>query len=410
MPERSQGQIAEGLRRTGKLSDDHFDTLLAHAITELDDLSGHSALLLSLAESRPGKAVKQALFYNCNKTSEIAVPCAALLCYLCGKAANCFDPALAGLLKHFGAHVNYFEHSAGLAELTRLTGMTSMEPWEFTLLDDPAHSPVATAVGPASPDESAMANRTEASISPNERTIAERPAEPDLQTTPLSPHGPAMPKGPSPLPPPSSGLAKTFEIESEMRGETIHYIEPDRRVSMQFFWTSGYQIHADTLTTWFYPAEKRSETVTPQQRIDIVARVVAWARRVQNADLQVISAEWMYQQRFLAEIEPIKAEELSLLDSINHLGVFASLAELWRKRTATLAKAGRQKEAIAAFHRGAMWAWRYAAGATSGGEGAALSLERDKLIVELRAALAPVDPGEDPDGRLAREAIGEELA
>src|SRR4051794_12211758 len=35
----------------------------------------------------------------------------------------------------------------------------------------------------------------------------------------------------------ASLLAPSFTIESEMRGETIHYIEPARRTSMMFFWT-----------------------------------------------------------------------------------------------------------------------------------------------------------------------------
>ena len=81
-----------------------------------------------------------------------------------------------------------------------------------------------------------------------------------------------------------------------MRGETIHYIEPDRRTDMQFFWTNGYQIHADTITTWLYPADGRRVPVTPQERIDVVARVVAYAKDVQGVTMQVVAEEWMHAQ------------------------------------------------------------------------------------------------------------------
>jgi hypothetical protein len=400
MPERSQAQIAEGLRRMGQLSPDQIDKLLAHAITELDDVNAHATLLLALAETRPSEPVKQALYYNCNKASDIAVPCAALLCFLAGKATSSFDPALIGLLQKFGLHVNYFDRSAGLEQLRKLTGLDSKEPWDFALIDDPNLPAAGASVTPATPPPSPSA----AAPTPGMREPLEMVIPVAVATSP------ALPVTPPPLPAMASGLARSFDIESEMRGETIHYIEADRRTSMQFFWTRGYQIHADTITSWFYPADKRSLPVTPQQRIDIVGRVVDWARRVQNVKLDVMAEDWMYEQRLKAEIDAIKQQELAVLDSSDQLGVFASLADLWRKRTESLYRAGRIQEAIAAYHRGAMWAWRYAAGATSGGEGAALSRERDNLIRDLRTALGPIDPGDDKDGRLARAAVGESLS
>ena len=93
----------------------------------------------------------------------------------------------------------------------------------------------------------------------------------------------------SPTPPAEAPLlAAEFTIESEMRGETIHYIEPTRRTSMQFFWTQGYEIHADTITSWWHPADRRSTPVTPAEREQVVRRVVEWARRVQGVTLNVI--------------------------------------------------------------------------------------------------------------------------
>jgi hypothetical protein len=92
----------------------------------------------------------------------------------------------------------------------------------------------------------------------------------------------------SPKPDGASLLASEFTIESEMRGETIHYIEPARRTSMHFFWTSGYEVHADTIETWSHPADRQRTPVTPAEREQIVGRVVEWAKRVQGVTLTVI--------------------------------------------------------------------------------------------------------------------------
>ena len=92
--------------------------------------------------------------------------------------------------------------------------------------------------------------------------------------------------GPQPVP--KSLLASEFEIDSEMRGETIHYIEPTRRTQMMFFWTQGYEIHAHTLKTWSHPAGGGNTPVTPEERAQVIRRVVEWARNVQGVTLKVV--------------------------------------------------------------------------------------------------------------------------
>ena len=82
-------------------------------------------------------------------------------------------------------------------------------------------------------------------------------------------------------------LSDTFEVESEMRGETIHYIEPTRRTSMEFYWTRGYVIYANSIKSWFHPADRSSTPVSDAEREQVVRRVVDWAHRVQGVTLEV---------------------------------------------------------------------------------------------------------------------------
>ena len=70
--------------------------------------------------------------------------------------------------------------------------------------------------------------------------------------------------------------------------------------------------------------------------------------------------------------------------AINHIGVAASIAEMYAQRMRVFQRAGNEARAIAAFRLAVDWMDNYASWATSGGEGAALSYERGQF----RAALA----------------------
>jgi hypothetical protein len=94
---------------------------------------------------------------------------------------------------------------------------------------------------------------------------------------------------------------------------------------------------------------------------------------------------------------PDRLEEVEkeMLRSIDHIGVAASIAEIYAQRMRAFQRAGNEPRAIAAFKLAVDWMANYAGSATSGGEGAALSYERD----EFRAALAR-EFGYDPtDGQ-----------
>jgi hypothetical protein len=86
-----------------------------------------------------------------------------------------------------------------------------------------------------------------------------------------------------------------------------------------------------------------------------------------------------------------QAEEV-VLESIDHLGAFGRVAYLYQLRMERLAREGDRDGAIAAFRRSDHWMWVMASGATSGGEGTALSYQ----ATEHRKALVTLlgfDPG-----------------
>ena len=82
--------------------------------------------------------------------------------------------------------------------------------------------------------------------------------------------------------------------------------------------------------------------------------------------------------------DQLTAVEEAMRKKIDHIGVAASIAEMYAKRMRAFQRAGNEPRAIAAFKLAVDWMATYAGWATSGGEGEALSYERDQF----RAALA----------------------
>jgi hypothetical protein len=75
----------------------------------------------------------------------------------------------------------------------------------------------------------------------------------------------------------------------------------------------------------------------------------------------------------------LEALEEEMLRSIPHIGAAASIAEMYAQRMRAFQRAGDEARAIAAFRLAVDWMGSYASSATSGGEGAALSYERDRF-------------------------------
>jgi len=81
--------------------------------------------------------------------------------------------------------------------------------------------------------------------------------------------------------------------------------------------------------------------------------------------------------------DELKDVEEAMCKAIPHIGVAASIAEMYAQRMRAFQRAGNEPRAIAAFKLAVDWMGTYASWATSGGEGVALSYERDQFHAAL---------------------------
>jgi hypothetical protein len=92
----------------------------------------------------------------------------------------------------------------------------------------------------------------------------------------------------------------------------------------------------------------------------------------------------------------LEAAESTIREGCPYIGFAASTAEMYRRRMNRLKAAGDRAGALDAFKRSSDFISYYASMATSGGEGAALSYERDQFRAQLVA-----EYGCDPEARCA---------
>ena len=101
--------------------------------------------------------------------------------------------------------------------------------------------------------------------------------------------------------------------------------------------------------------------------------------------------DWWRAALALEEAGRCEEAERAIREAVPHIGAAASIAEMYARRMRVLQRAGDEPRAIEAFKNAVDWMGTYAGWATSGGEGEALSRERD----DFRAALA-LEFGYDP--------------
>ena len=92
---------------------------------------------------------------------------------------------------------------------------------------------------------------------------------------------------------------------------------------------------------------------------------------------------WWHRALELERQDKFDEAEALLQKSIDHLGCYSQIAYLYELRAARLSAAGAEPGARDAAKRARDWLYQYASAATSGGEGAALSLERDQRVAGL---------------------------
>lgn len=95
---------------------------------------------------------------------------------------------------------------------------------------------------------------------------------------------------------------------------------------------------------------------------------------------------WWQLAKALELADHFDEAEATIRAAIPHLAFAAAIAELYRDRMLRLQASGDAPGARAAFAKSSDWICSYAGFATSGGEGAALSLERDEFLAGLRRA------------------------
>jgi hypothetical protein len=114
-------------------------------------------------------------------------------------------------------------------------------------------------------------------------------------------------------------------------------------------------------------------------------------RDVVFLDDPVEGPAWWQEAVRLERLERLEEAEQCLLRHVQHLGAYSQVAHLHELRGNRLLALGDRDGATAAYERSGEWMDSMAAGATSGGEGAALSLQRDEH--RARLGLTPFPRG-----------------
>lgn len=104
---------------------------------------------------------------------------------------------------------------------------------------------------------------------------------------------------------------------------------------------------------------------------------------------------WWQKARRLEADDKLEAAEAAIRDGVPHLYFASATADLYRLRMLRKKQAGDAAGALAAFEKSESFIYFMASLATSGGEGAALSWERDKFMKQLIAEYGS-DPREQP--------------
>lgn len=168
-------------------------------------------------------------------------------------------------------------------------------------------------------------------------------------------------------------LRMEIHIEIERVSGKVNLVFPlaaktgPRNGHMREYFEVGADVSTLRIIPAFHDQSQRKMIVPPEAKL-ASRRDSAWASAAQN----------------LEGPDRLEAVEEEMRQAIPHIGVAASIAEMYAERMRTFQRAGNELRAIAAFKLAVDWMATYAGWATSGGEGAALSYERDQF----RAALA----------------------
>jgi hypothetical protein len=132
-----------------------------------------------------------------------------------------------------------------------------------------------------------------------------------------------------------------------------------------------------------------AQPLPPQHDASMVTAAAGHAPNTRN-----IVPDWRERVRALEADGQLEAAQKMIEDNVPHLGCAASVAEMYRRQMNRLKEAGDEAGALAAFRKADDFIWSYASAATSGGEGAALSYDRDRFRAQLVREFG-YDPAEE---------------
>lgn len=140
-----------------------------------------------------------------------------------------------------------------------------------------------------------------------------------------------------------------------------------RNGRMKDYFEVGEDVSTPRVIPAFHDQSKRQMIIPPPDKPSAPMNTSTWARVAQSTDGP----------------DRLEDVEKEMLRSMDHIGVAASIAELYAQRMRAFQRVGNEARAIAAFKLAVDWMGNYASSATSGGEGAALSYERDQFHAAL---------------------------
>ena len=140
-----------------------------------------------------------------------------------------------------------------------------------------------------------------------------------------------------------------------------------RNGHMKEFFEMGEDVSIPRIIPAFHDQSLREMIVPPPENIPGPRNNSAWDRAANSTDGP----------------DQLKDIEEEMRKAFPHIGAAASIAEIYAQRMRAFQRVGNEPRAIAAFKLAVDWMGTYAGWATSGGEGAALSYERDQFHAAL---------------------------
>lgn len=155
-----------------------------------------------------------------------------------------------------------------------------------------------------------------------------------------------------------------------------------RNGRMRDYFEIGEDVTTPRVIPAFHDPAKRQMIIPPPLKNPAPMNSSAWARIARSTDGP----------------DRLEDVEKEMRAAIDHIGVAGSIAEIYAERMRAFQRAGNEPRAIIAFKLAVDWMGSYAASATSGGEGAALSDERDQFraALSLEFGYDPTDDGQPP--------------